>query len=187
VHNIDVANWYIGRVPESALGFGGRARRKTANQFDFFSIDFDYGDNVHIHSMCRQVNGCYNRVSEYFIGTDGAVWGTGPGREGYKKAIQLPEFEEFGGPYVQEHVNLLKSIVDGKPINEAQNVADSTLAGIMGRISAYSGQLVRWRELTDESLGSPWYNMSLAPSAEAFEKGAVTAPAENVVAIPGKE
>ena len=46
VHNLDVANWYIGRLPKSALGFGGRARRKTGDQFDFFSIDLDYGDGV---------------------------------------------------------------------------------------------------------------------------------------------
>jgi predicted dehydrogenase len=187
VHNIDVAKWFIGRNPEAALGFGGRARRKTANQFDFFSIDLDYGDDLHIHSMCRQVNGCYDRVAEYFVGTDGATWGTGPGRDGYKNKVELPEFEEVGGPYVQEHVNLLRSIIDGKPINEAQNVAESNLAAIMGRISAYTGQMVRWRELVDESVGSPWYNYALTPSAEDFEKGTVKAPAEDVIAIPGKE
>ena len=27
VHNIDIANWFIGRFPKSAVGFGGRARR----------------------------------------------------------------------------------------------------------------------------------------------------------------
>ena len=187
VHNIDVANWFIGRLPESALGFGGRARRKTGNQFDFFSIDFDYGQDLHIHSMCRQVNGTYNRVSEFFTGTEGSTWGEGPGKDGYKNKVQLPEFEEHGGPYVQEHVDLLRSILKGEPLNEAQNVADSTLAGIMGRISAYSGQLVRWRELVDESLASPWYNLTLSPTAVDFESGTVTAPADDVVAIPGKD
>jgi predicted dehydrogenase len=119
VHNIDVANWFIGRLPESALGFGGRARRKTANQFDFFTVDFDYGQDLHIHSMCRQINGCYERVAEYFTGTEGSTWGEGPGKDGYKNKITLPEFEEHGGPYVQEHVDLLRGIIDGKPLNEA--------------------------------------------------------------------
>jgi predicted dehydrogenase len=186
VHNIDVANWYIGRHPEAALGFGGRARRQTGNQYDFFSVDFDYGQDVHIHSMCRQINGCYNRVSEFFVGTEGSTWGTGPGREGYKKAIQLPEFEEHGGPYVQEHIDLLDSILKGQPLNEAQIVAEATLSGIMGRISAYTGQMVRWRELVDETVGSPWYNLVLTPTAEDFEKGTVVAPPDDVVAIPGK-
>ena len=46
VHNLDVANWFIGRPPESALGFGSRVRRKTGNQFDFFSLDLNYGEGV---------------------------------------------------------------------------------------------------------------------------------------------
>ena len=57
----------------------------------------------------------------------------------------------------------------------------------MGRISAYSGQFVRWNELVDESVGSPWYNLTLAPTAEDFENGTVKAPADDVIAIPGKE
>ncbi len=77
VHNLDVANWYIGHPPVLAIGYGGRARRKTGDQFDFFSIEYDYEDDVHIHSMCRQVNGTYGRVSEHFIGTEGSTWGDG--------------------------------------------------------------------------------------------------------------
>ena len=50
--------------PVSALGFGGRARRETGNQFDFFSVDLDFGDDVHIHSQCRQISGSYSRVGE---------------------------------------------------------------------------------------------------------------------------
>jgi predicted dehydrogenase len=66
-HNLDVANWFIGRPPVQALGFGGRARRQGGNQYDFFSVDLDYGDDVIVHSMCRQVKGCFTRVSEQFI------------------------------------------------------------------------------------------------------------------------
>ena len=42
VHNIDIINWFVGRQPESAVGFGGRVRRLTGDQYDFFSVDFDY-------------------------------------------------------------------------------------------------------------------------------------------------
>lgn len=31
VHNIDIANWYIGRCPEKAVSFGMRARALTGN------------------------------------------------------------------------------------------------------------------------------------------------------------
>ena len=186
MHNIDVANWFIGRPPQSALGFGGRARRQTGNQYDFFSVDFDYGDDVHIHSMCRQINGCYNRVAEYFVGSEGATWGTGPGRDGYAKSLQIPDFEQHEERRVQEHIHLLEGIVNDEPLNQSRNVAEATLAAIMGRISAYTGQLVRWRELTDEAANSPWYSHALTPTAEDFEKGTVTAPPDDVIPIPGR-
>ncbi len=185
VHNIDVANWFIGHQPKTALGFGGRARRKTGNQFDFFSVQYDYAEDLHIHSMCRQVDGCYNKVSEHFVGSEGSISGDGSITDSRKK-IDTPDFPEHGGPYVQEHIDLLKSILDEKPLNEARNVAESTLTAIMGRISAYTGQVVRWSDLT-ESENSPWYNLTLKPTAEDFEKGNVVAPKDDVVTVPGSE
>jgi len=188
VHQLDMANWFLGRPPRQAIGFGGRARRKTGNQFDFFSVDFDYGDGVHIHSMCRQVNGCYTRVSEYFTGADGATWGSGPGKkkgEGFAREIQMPEIPYVGNPYVQEHVDLINGILQRKPLNEAEQVATSTLTGIMGRISAYTGQIIRWADLA-ENEESPWYGLALKPTAMDFEAGAVAAPPDDIVPVPGK-
>ena len=182
VHNLDVANWFIGRPPVMALGFGGRARRQGGNQYDFFSVDLDYGEDVIVHSMSRQIKECYTRVSEHFVGTEGSLWGDGKIKG---KSIDLPEFEEKGGPYVQEHRDLIASIRDKKPINEAQNVAESTLTAILGRISAYTGQLVRWTDLTEKG-GSPWYDLRMDPSAEDFERGQVVVPVENVIPLPGK-
>jgi len=188
VHQLDVANWFIGRPPKMAVGFGSRARRQTGNQFDFFSVDFDYDQGVHIHSMCRQINGSYNRVSEFFTGADGATWGSGPGKkegEKFAREIQVPEMPNVGNPYVQEHVDLIDGILRGKPLNEAYNVGSSTLTGIMGRISAYTGQLVRWKDIA-ENEKSQWYNLTLSPTAEDFEKGTVVAPPDDVVAVPGQ-
>ena len=59
-------------------------------------------------------------------------------------------------------------------MNEAQAVAESTLTGIMGRESAYSGQSIEW----DQALHS---KMRLGP--EQYEFGPYpVAP----VAMPGK-
>jgi len=186
VHNLDIANWFIGRPPVSALGFGGRARRKTGDQFDFFSVDFDYGDDVTVHSMCRQVNGCYNRVAEYFVGTNGATWGNGGSFKMLtEKPVKVGDYPD-GNPYEVEHFDLINSVMAGKPLNEAQNVAYATMAAIMGRISAYTGQIVRWSDCMTNTR-SPYYNLTLTPTAEDFEKGEVTAPEDDVVAVPGKD
>ena len=58
VHNLDIANWFLAAHPVSAVGFGFRAQRVAGNMYDFFSVDFEYPQGVHIHSMCRQVDGC---------------------------------------------------------------------------------------------------------------------------------
>ncbi len=183
VHNIDVANWFIGHPPIRALGFGGRARRKTGNQFDFHSVQFDYADDLHIHSMCRQINGTYGRVSEHFTGSEGSTWGDGKMES--SKTIDVPQFPDRNA-YVQEHVDLLNSILKGEPLNEARNVAESTLTAIMGRIATYTGQIVQWSDLTEKT-DSQWYNLTLKPTAEDFEKGEVVAPEDDVAPIPGSD
>jgi predicted dehydrogenase len=188
VHNIDIANWFIGRFPKSAVGFGGRARRVTGNQFDFFGIDFDYGDGVHIHSMCRQINKCHSSVSESFRTNDAIISGGGrvvrPGEAGAR--VELAGDFMDGNPYEIEHIDLLKSIMGTGPyFNEGETVAMSTACGIMGRISAYTGQIVGMADLLTKT-ESPYYK-GCALTAAAFEAdGDVELPAE-VAAIPGEE
>jgi predicted dehydrogenase len=181
IHQLDVANWYMGRVPKTFVGFGGRARRETGNQFDFFSIDMDYGDGIHIHSQCRQISGCYNRVGETFKGIDGHVLGT---KVSGKDVSIKPIKQENDDGIVQEHIELIKSVRGkGEPINKAKPVTEATLCAIGGRISAYTGQLVRWVDLTLNE-NSPVYSMQLSPNPIDFERGNVILPDE-VPAIPG--
>jgi myo-inositol 2-dehydrogenase/D-chiro-inositol 1-dehydrogenase len=183
VHNIDVANWFIGRLPVAAIGFGGRVRRVTGNQYDNFSIDFDYGDGLHIHSMCRQINGTYGRVAEYFNGSEGNLWGGG--KMTSSKKVDTPNFEEVGGPYVQEHVDLLNSILKEQGLNEAENVATSTMCAIAGRIAAYSGDVVRLSDLLTNK-ESPHYNLTVSPSAADFEANTVKSPEEEKAPLAGR-
>ncbi len=166
IHNLDVANWFLGRPPVAAVGFGGRARRESGNQFDFFSVDYDYGNGVHIHSQCRQISGCYARIGEYFRGAAGEVHAGG---KLTGKQVSIPEIHvKSDNPLVQEHVHLIQSVLSGRPANDALPVAESTMVAIMGRISAYTGKLVRWADLM-QNPGSPYYNLSLTPAAASFE------------------
>jgi hypothetical protein len=99
--------------------------------------------------------------------------------------MSIPDFED-GNPYVIEHKELINSIRSGKPINDAKAVAEATMAAIMGRISAYTGQMVRWQDLV-ENTTSPWFNLKLSPSAEDFEAGTVKVPQEDRAPIPGSD
>jgi predicted dehydrogenase len=143
VHNIDIMNWAIGTHPVQALGTGGRQVRKLGNIFDHFAVEFEYPNGVRILSMCRQMEGCTDRVSERVIGTKGSAYThSAVGR------IEGPNAYKYDGPtpnpYVTEHTDLIKSIREGKPLNEGRNVAESTMTAIMGRMSAYTGRALKW-------------------------------------------
>ncbi len=182
VHNIDVANWYLGRTPESAIGFGGRARRESGNNYDFFSLDLDYGDGVHIHSQCRQISGTYPRVGEFFRGTKGEVQGGGK-LKGVD--VSIPKFDVMDKDgNVQGLINWIQSVRSGNPINEARQIAESTATSIMGRYAAYTGKYVRFSDLM-ENPKSEFYNLKGSVQPEHFEKGTVVLPPENVVPVPG--
>jgi len=185
VHQMDVMNWVMGRPPKALIGYGGCARREAAggNQFDFFNVDLDFGDGIHIHSQCRQIADCYNRVGETFRGTEGYT--NGPRVFGKEVAIQPVKVDHSAG-MVQEHVDLLRAIrgKDG-PSNGSREVAEATLCAIGGRISAYTGKLIRWSDLTTNT-ESEFYNLTLAPAAIDFERGDVAMP-EMAPALPGSE
>jgi myo-inositol 2-dehydrogenase / D-chiro-inositol 1-dehydrogenase len=186
VHSIDVMNWFLGAHPIRCVSFGGRAQRKGGNMYDFFSTDYEFSGGVHIHSLCRQVNGIWGRVGQSFRGDKGIVDVQGlvaadktyVGGADRKSRITLPKFEGHENSYIQEHVDLLSSILCRKAINEAQAIAESTLTAIMGRISAYTGEQITWDDMMESSL-------ACRPSAGDFEAGTVKMPPE-VPPVPGK-
>ena len=82
--------------------------------------------------MARQIDGCANNVSETIVGTKGQ-WNSDQYRFTGATNERVRVDREVN-PYVQEHIDLLESIVTHKPINELKQVAESTLTAIMGRI-----------------------------------------------------
>jgi len=140
VHNLDVINWaFKDAQPETIHGLGGRQYRtdpKCGHIFDHFGIEFAYPGDVRTISMCRQIEGTANNVSERVVGTKGVsdCCGTIVGENAWR--YRGPR----GNAYVLEHTDLIKSIRDGKPLNEGKRIAESTLCAIMGRESAYSRQ-----------------------------------------------
>jgi myo-inositol 2-dehydrogenase / D-chiro-inositol 1-dehydrogenase len=185
VHNLDVINWFTGSHPVKAVGMGSRQRRVTGDQYDNFAVDFVFPNGMHMTSMCRQINGCANNVSERIQGTKGftncndTVYDQ-KGAEVWKYAYPLddegkPSSKKMMDPYVQEHIDLVTAIRSGKPFNELENTAVSTLTAIMGRISAYTGKETTWDEMMNSDL-------KLGPKVFAF--GPVDVPKD--VPVPGE-
>lgn len=163
VHNLDVANWFIGKAPIKALGFGSRQRRVTGDQYDNFSVDYVYDDGMHIHSTCRQINSCSGGVYEIIHGTKArAVTSGGKCQILDAEGNQLFQAEKSEtSPYVQEHKDLITCIRQDIPFNEAEATAESNMVAMMGRVSAYTGKEVSYEELmnSDMKLGPDTYIM----------------------------
>jgi myo-inositol 2-dehydrogenase/D-chiro-inositol 1-dehydrogenase len=175
VHNIDVANWVLRAHPIRATGVGGRQFRtqpRYGHIYDHFAVDFEYPGDVHVMSMCRQIEGTRGKVGEHFIGTSGtsdaSTFIQGP-RSWKHNAPEKPI-----SPYVQEHTDLVASLRAGKPLNELTQVAESTLTAIMGREAAYTGQEITWDAMLEAK-------QNLMPPAIAF--GPLDTPA---VPMPGR-
>ena len=183
IHNIDVMNWFTGTHPVKATGFGSRLRRVTGDQYDNFSVDFTFENGIHVHSMCRQINGCANNVSESMQGTKGStncqnIISDLAGNELWKYAYPLdkdgkPTNSVSVDPFVQEHIDFVTSIRAGQPINELEATAISTMVAIMGRVSAYTGNETTYEEMMNSDL-------KLGPSI--FVMGAVDIPKDVPVA-----
>ena len=172
VHNVDIANWFIGRYPKKAVSFGMRARALTGNQYDFFSTELDYGDDLFIHSQCRQIDGCYGGVNEWFRTEANEIISGGFSIKRDKKTIDLSKFGNDlmdGNPYVVEHVDFLKSLLGIGPYwNEAEQVTMSTASGIISNLSAKSGQVVMMNDLFKNE-SSQFYKLQFKPTALDFE------------------
>jgi predicted dehydrogenase len=170
IHEVDVMNWYIGKNPVKAMGWGGRQRRVTGDQYDFFSEEYLYDNGMHTHCAARQITGCSNLTKQLITGTEGFANAKGQiynlkGEEVWK----YPTPEEGSAdqtwkvtdPYVQEHINLVTAIRRGEYLSDAEAQINSTLVTIMGRMSAYTGKDVTWEEVMNS-------DMYLGPKTYAF-------------------
>ncbi len=155
VHNLDVALWAIGAHPTRCVGMGGREVNtgpEFGESWDHFAVNYEFPGGVLVSSQARQIAGCDGDVSETIVGTKGTwfsddrSWRFNVG--GKENRLRVRGIE----PYVQEHVDLLESIAAGKPLNELEQVAESTLTAIMGRMSAFTGKAVTWEQALESKL-----------------------------------
>lgn len=161
IHEVDVMSWFLGKIPVKAMAWGGRQRRVSGDQYDFFSVEYLYENGMQAHCAARQISGCSNLKREIITGTKGyadcsgtifdlkgnLVW-----QYPYPKEGDTDPTWKVKDPYIQEHINLVTSIRTGNPVNDAEAQVNSTLITIMGRISAYTGKDVTWEEMLNSNL-----------------------------------
>lgn len=192
IHNIDVANWFIGEYPSTAQGMGGREVRNGKDHghiFDHHFVEFHYPGGAVISSQCRHQKNTMRRVDEVFQGTKGSITlGSGEIRDlsgnlkfSYPKNNYW-ESDDEPNPYQVEHDKLFKSIREGSVISDAENGAKSTLSAIMGRMATYTGKKITWDEIMNskESLVPDNLSWNSTPPILPDEDGNYDVP------VPGK-
>jgi len=192
-----VVSWAFGAPPTRAYSMGSPAARTGeihGNIYDHFLTEFWYpvgaGSGAQAEeatapdakkkdipvaraiSTCRQTGKCSDRISERVVGTKGVSDCCGRIWDHKGKALW-----EYKGPnpdpYVVEHADLVASIRGSGPhFNEAKQVAESTLAAIMARMSAYTGRELQttWALKTSK--------LDLMPADLAFGPKPVDPPAK---------
>ncbi len=186
IHNIDVSNWVKQAHPISAQGAGGRERRTSPDFgqiFDHHVVEFTYPDGSTMLSECRHMDGCWNQVAEFATGSKGRSNISGG-------MIKSPEGEwkydgERADPYQLEHDHLFAAIREGKPYNEAEYGAHSTMTAIMGRMATYSGKMMEWDEAINSEidLSPKEYNFAAAPPVVPDAKGNYPVPVPGVTKV----
>lgn len=204
IHNIDVANWFIGGHPVSAQGMGGRMQRvdkKFGQIYDHHYVEFTYENGVRINSQCRHQSGVSNAVREEFTGTKGKVYLDNSGRcyandhKGNTIWKYRPGGKNVDGkakgaakkldpdPYQTEHDTLQAAIRENTKINNAYYGAESTMTALLGRMATYSGKDIKW----EEALNSKVQHMPAILTAESEPPVKPDAEGWYPIAIPGKD
>ena len=155
VHNLDRASWVMrNQVPVKCHGLGGRSSMTDpiyGDVFDHHAVVYECADGVIIYAFCRTTNGCYNNSSSVVLGSKGKasvtgcrIWGENNWR-----------WQGRCNPYQREHDLMFAAIRSGEPVNNGHYMARSTMVGIMGQISCYTGKEVTWDRINKSDFYYP--------------------------------
>lgn len=176
IHSVDKLCWALKDAdPVSCVATGGRQLpNEGGNIFDHFHVAYEFPNNVMAHLGCRQIKGCYNENADYIRGTKGALI---IGR-GDKPFIDGDERWRFRGEeknmYQVEHDELFAAIRKGEMLNDGTWMLHSTMVGIMGRMSAYTGKKITWQEaIASEEDLAPETTLKWG---DKFDPGAIARP-----------
>ncbi len=155
IHTLDVMNWIMQKPPERVWGTcGKRGRKDTGTCNDHFALTYEYANRVGITFSSRQFQGhgtqpegIRNRmfgadgVLETKYGGDVLIRGKNFYRGGSTGKIYL---EGAQANIAQFHKQITEKRYDNVTVEPS---VQSNLVTIMGRMAAYSGDVVTWEQL----------------------------------------
>jgi predicted dehydrogenase len=148
-HSVDKILWAMNDMPPvRCVATGGRDNpNNEGNIFDHIDVFYEFADGTRATMAQRQIPNCpYNDNTDYVIGAKGTgtIHFADTDMAGDAKWV-------YSGPkpsmYDVEHKEMYAAIRSGKIINDSERMARSTLAGLMGRTAAYTGDSITWEQM----------------------------------------
>jgi myo-inositol 2-dehydrogenase / D-chiro-inositol 1-dehydrogenase len=157
IHNLDTLDWVFRSHPESAIATGGRQVRtgpEYGHIYDHFNVEYRYPGGARVQATCRQMRGTANRNANRIVGTKGVAMVNPRNAHiiSHDGETLFRRPDAGNNPYVQTHVDLVAAVRNGEPINETEEVAESTLTAILGREAAYTGQELTREQVRDADM-----------------------------------
>jgi predicted dehydrogenase len=152
VHVLDVANWLVGGHPLKAQGTGRRSSSaEFGDYWDEFLVTLWYPNGVMVDFSGLQYLKGYDDICTRIYGSAGTV------DTHYSGDVRITGDNAWPGGstqglYTTGAVNNIKdfhaSISSGKYLHDTvAPSAESTMAGILGRMAAYEGRPITWDEM----------------------------------------
>ena len=147
VHSVDKIAWAMrDEPPISCTAVGGRGiPNHSGNIFDHIEVNYLYPNGVRAYMAQRQQRRCHNENNDYLLGTKG--------RGDIARGVFIENAKgrwTYDGKrenmYQVEHNELFESIRAGKPINNGDRMALSTMMAVMGRTAAYTGKQITYEQ-----------------------------------------
>jgi predicted dehydrogenase len=152
IHSVDRLLWMMKDVPPAkCIAVGGRnVPNPGGNIYDHFEANYFWANGARAYAVARHQDRTYFEVADEILGSKGRAFARADNRQKPVTEIHTEGAEvwKYPGPwnlsYQTEHDELFASIRAGNPINNGYRMAISTMAGIMGRMAAYTGQEITW-------------------------------------------
>jgi myo-inositol 2-dehydrogenase/D-chiro-inositol 1-dehydrogenase len=151
VHSVDKLMWaFKDQPPESCIGTGGRQLKtdpEYGHIYDHFTVEYKWENGAKGYLFTRQFDKCYNANTDTVVGTKGVYEGESGSKRHVIRGTETPWRWKgtVNNGYETEHEEMYASIRSGNPLNTGDRFCTTTLAAIMGRMSAYTGKEITWQ------------------------------------------
>ena len=157
IHVIDGMNWFMQAHPVKAFGTGGRGDWTGTPQdipgqkgWDHYAVTYWYPNGAHVICSEAQLGSTTGGIVTNCFGVLGTL------ETRYNGMLRI--YGQNAWPGVEKDKTMdqgtanniktfIRSIREGKPVNNAPAAVESTLSGILGRDAALSESVVTWDEL----------------------------------------